>query len=59
MSTIKQKLAVFAIGLALTLAIGTTVGGMLVVDQSHLAHASGNHHHSGSNTNNGGNAAAF
>jgi hypothetical protein len=37
MSTIKQKLVVFAIGLALILAIGTTVGEMLVVDQSHMA----------------------
>ena len=36
MSTIKQKLAVFVIGLAITLAIGTTIG---MFDQQHLAFA--------------------
>jgi len=54
MSIIKQKLlnavsahpklATLSIGLALTLAIGTVMSGMLAVDHSHLAFAHGFHH---------------
>lgn len=42
------KLATFAIGLAVTMAVGAAIG---MADHSHMAYAT--------NTNNGGNAAAF